>query len=124
MGWVLGQQLISPQIELHLQLLDFAHVHFVVRNVDLRHDFTVTVAELGVDLRTLLLEKFSEDTVFCEDVLLNYLEIGLGLLQHGNLFKQELSKPYRCSSFQFLKFGLQFSHCFGIRCNQIAVEVV
>jgi hypothetical protein len=91
--------LVSAQIEFNLQLFDLADIHFVVGDVYLCHDFTVAVAKLGVNLRTLLFEKFSENTVFCKNILLDYLKIGFWLLQNRNLLQQEFSKPYRCSSF-------------------------
>lgn len=72
----------------------------------------------------LFFEKLCENFVLSKHVLLHDLDICLRFLQKSDLFYQELSQTHRGSRFQFFKLRLKFFNGLGIRCDEVAVEVV
>lgn len=91
MSWVCGEQLICFCIQVHLQFFHLSKIGFIVSHINLGHHFSIAVAKLCVDLRTLFLEKFSEDSIFTQNTLLDNLNVSLRLLQERDLLKKKLS---------------------------------
>lgn len=71
----------------------------------------------------MVLEELSKDSILPQNVFLHDLDVGLRLLEEGNLLKKELSEPNRGPCFQFLEFWLQFFDCLGIGGDGVVVEV-
>lgn len=94
MSWICREQLICFCIQVHLQFFHLSEIGFIVSHINLGHHFSIAVAKLCVYLRTLFLEKLSEDSIFTQNTLLDNLNIGLWLLQERNLLKKKFSQSH------------------------------